>query len=92
MPSKSALRLFSAHPASVGETYREHCLHALSFGWTMLKGSLACFLHAIFPWLHTRTGSQAVIRLHDRMVINRQKQRADEMSPLDPLDSIAENI
>ena len=58
----------------------------------MLRGSFACFVHAVFPWAHTRTGSQAVVKLHDRMVINRKKLRADEMSPLDPLDSIAENI
>ncbi len=58
----------------------------------MLLGSLACFVHGLFPWAHTRTGSQAVVRLHDRMVINRKKLRADEMSPVDPQDSIAENI
>ena len=88
----SICRLFSDHPASVGETYFQHGLHALSFGWTMLRGSIACFLHAMFPWARTRTGSHTVIRLYDRMVINRRKMRADEMSPLDPLDSIAENI
>lgn len=76
----------------MGETYLEHFLHAVSFGWAMLLGSLACFVHGLFPWAHTRTGSQAVVRLHDRMVINRKKLRADEMSPVDPQDSIAENI
>ena len=88
----SIRRLFSDHPASVGETYLQHCRYALSFGGTMLRGAIACFLHAMFPWAHTRTGSNTVIRLHDRMVINRRKMRADEMSPLDPRDSIAENI
>jgi hypothetical protein len=90
--SGSIRRLFSDHPASVGETYLQHGRHALSFGWTMFRGSIACFLHALFPWAHTRTGSYTVIRLYDRMVVNRRKMRADEMSPLDPLDSIAENI
>ena len=92
MPSKSVFRVFRDHPASVGETYLEHFLHAMSFGWAMLGGSIACFVHGMLPWAHTRTGSQTVIRLHDRMVINRKKLRADEMSPLDPQDSIAENI
>lgn len=92
MAPKSLLRFFREHPASVGETYVEHFIHAMSFGWAMLRGSLACFAHGVFPWAHTRTGSQAVINLHDRMVINRRKLRADEMSTLDPLDSIAENI
>jgi Family of unknown function (DUF6356) len=58
----------------------------------MLRGAIACFLHAMFPWAPARTGGSTVIRLYDRMVINRRKMRADEMSPLDPLDSIAENI
>ena len=85
-------RLFHDHPSSVGETYLEHGRHALSFGWAMLRGSIACFVHAAFPWTHERTGSQTVIRLHGRMVINRRKQRADEMSSLDPVDWIAEDI
>jgi hypothetical protein len=89
---RSFRKIFSDHPASVGETYFQHCRHAFSFGWIMLRGSTACFLHALLPCVHTRTGSQAVTRLYDRMVINRRKSRADEMSILDPADTIAENI
>jgi Family of unknown function (DUF6356) len=85
-------RKFFEHPASVGETYVQHARHAMSFGWSMLKGSGACFIHAAFPWLHTTTGSRAVTRLHDRMVINRRRQRADEMHTLDPRDWIADSI
>jgi hypothetical protein len=85
-------RLFCDHPSSVGETYVQHGRHALRFGWAMLRGSIACFIHAAFPFAHTRTGSQAIIRLHGQMVINRRKQRADEMSSLDPMDWIAEDI
>jgi Family of unknown function (DUF6356) len=86
------IRLFRDHPASLGETYGQHCRHALSFGWAMFRGSIACFVHALFPFAHTRTGSQVVVRLHERMVINRRKLRADEMYPVDPSDSIAEHI
>ena len=85
-------RWFQEHPASVGETYRVHCRHAAGFGWEMLRGSLACFVHALFPWACTTTGSGVVKRLNDRMVINRRKNRMDEMRPTDPLDSLAENI
>jgi hypothetical protein len=84
--------LFKDHPRSVGESYLQHARHATSFGWAMLRGSAACFVHAALPFLHVRTGSQAVLRLHDRMLINRRKQQPDEMRTLDPLDSIAENI
>ena len=88
----SIRQLFSDHPRSVGESYFQHARHALSFGWDMGRGAMACVLHAAFPFIHVRTGSQTVVRLHDRMVINRRKQRADEMRTLDPADSIAENI
>lgn len=84
--------LFSDHPHSVGESYGQHARHALGFGFVMGCGAVACFVHAAFPFLHVRTGSQAVVRLHERMVINRRKQQADEMRTLDPSDSIAENI
>ena len=86
------MQRFQVHPASVGESYLQHGLHALGFGWCMLRGALACFVHAVFPWLHTRTGSKMVMLLHERMVVNRTKSRLDEMRALDPLDSVAENI
>jgi hypothetical protein len=85
-------RRFREHPASVGESYSQHCAHAVSFGSQMLRGSMACFVHAVFPWIHTQTGSQTVIRLHSRMVLNRSRFRLDEMSPCDPMDTLAENI
>jgi len=69
---------FTTHPASVGESYAEHARHAFGFGWAMLTGAVACFVHACFPWLHTRTGSRMVVRLYDRMVANRQRG-TDEM-------------
>jgi hypothetical protein len=86
------LNRFQEHPASVGETYFEHAAHAISFGWSMLKGSAACYIHAAFPWLHLKTGSQTVIRLHSRMVINRSRAQLDEMYPPQPGDYLAENI
>lgn len=67
MPTPS----FTDHPASVGETYTEHMHTAAWFGWRMLLGSFACFVHALLPFLFTRTGSATVTQLHDRMVLNR---------------------
>jgi hypothetical protein len=86
------LRLFQEHPQSVGESYAQHAAHAGRFGLAMLRGSLACFVHAAFPWVCTTTGSRTVIRLHDRMVINRSRNRLDEMRPIDPLESLGEHI
>lgn len=62
---------FTEHPASVGESYTEHMHTAAWFGWRMFLGSLACFVHAILPFLFTRTGSATITLLHDRMVVNR---------------------
>lgn len=85
-------RRFQEHPRSVGETYTEHAMQAARFGFAMWAGSLARFVHAAFPWICTTTGSRTVVRLHDWMVINRSKNRLDEMRSLDPLDSLAEHI
>ena len=67
---------FTEHPASVGETYLEHMGVAAWFGWRMLAASFACFVHALLPFLFTRTGSRAVTELHERMVRNRARHAA----------------
>jgi hypothetical protein len=64
-------RLFLEHPQSVGETYLEHQRQAFGFAGTMLLGALACFVHGLVPSLFTRTGTQTVLRLHERLVIHR---------------------
>lgn len=65
------MKLFTAHPRSIGETYFEHMRVASSFGWPMLGAGIACLLHGIFPFLFQHTGSTVVRRLHARMVTNR---------------------
>jgi hypothetical protein len=65
--------MFTRHPASVGETYGEHMLVASSFGLKLLLAALACFVHALLPFLFERTGSTAVQFLHGRMVVNRMR-------------------
>jgi hypothetical protein len=66
-------RPFTQHPAAVGETYGEHLLTALSFGLVMMAGGAACLVHAVLPFLFSRTGSAVVRRLHERMVTHRRK-------------------
>jgi len=66
-------RLFTEHPASVGESYTEHCASAWSFGVRMIWAGCACLVHAFLPFLCVTTGSRAVTRLHERMVLNRSK-------------------
>lgn len=55
---------FTDHPREVGETYFEHFGIASRFGFRLIGGGLACFVHAIFPFLCVNTGSKAVRELH----------------------------
>lgn len=68
-------QLLTDHPASVGETYLEHAIHAIGFGAALLSGAMACFLHALVPAICTTTGSRIVARLHDRMILGRSRRR-----------------
>jgi hypothetical protein len=83
-------RLFQDHPASVNETYLEHMGVAGGFGWSLLKASCACFVHALVPGLCERTGSRIITSLHERMVTSRSRKPAATRD--DSLIWIAANI
>lgn len=86
---RTLYRLFTEHPASVGETYLQHLGQAMGFAVRMLAGGLACLIHAFLPFLFVRTGSQAITELHQRMVVNRDRRLAvpAASSPERPLGS-----
>jgi hypothetical protein len=67
---------FTEHPASVGENYFGHLRHALGFSVSMLLGGLAVFVHAIFPFLFTSTGSGVIASLHSQMITHRKHRPA----------------
>lgn len=60
-------RLFLSHPASVGESYREHMQTAFSFGLPLARATGAAFVHAFLPFLFTTTASRTVKQLNERM-------------------------
>ncbi len=66
-------RLFTAHPASVGETYGEHFATAAYFARHLLVAALACFIHALLPFAFAKTASGIVRRLYGRMVADRAR-------------------
>jgi hypothetical protein len=66
------MRAFSEHPASVGESYVEHLIHAVCFGTRMMFAGIACLVHGVLPFLFERTGSRAVTELNDRMIVSRR--------------------
>ena len=69
-------RLFTEHPASVGETYGEHLTMAAGFSLRMVLGAVACLVHALLPFLFVKTGSAIITDLHGRMVTHRDRRRS----------------
>ena len=67
-------KLFTGHPASVGETYTEHMAMAFSFSARLFAGSVVCAIHAVLPFLFVKTGSETIDDLHGRMVAHRRVQ------------------
>jgi len=67
-------KLFTDHPASVGENYLEHLMAAMSFSLELLCAALACLVHALLPFLFVKTGSQRITTLHEKMVTNRDRR------------------
>lgn len=72
---------FTNHPRSVGESYGQHFIVAAGFGLRLLWASVACLVHAAFPFLFERTGSNQISILHDRMVSNRSRSCDVNKSP-----------
>jgi hypothetical protein len=64
-------RWFTAHPATVGESYGEHLATATSFGGRMILAGIACMLHGFLPFLFVRTGSRAVSELNAQLLARR---------------------
>ena len=78
---------FTAHPASVGETYAQHFGFALRFGRRMLQGGAAAAIHAVFPFLFVTTAS----RINDELIAMRAASRGRTVRVVDvetmlPLD------
>ncbi|MGZ8282310.1 MAG: DUF6356 family protein [Allosphingosinicella sp.] len=58
---------FTRHPTEIGESYFEHMGVAAGVGARLAVGALACFVHAIFPFLCVRTGSTTITSLYRRI-------------------------
>lgn len=80
-------RWFTAHPATVGETYTEHLGMASSFGCRMVVAGVACMLHGLLPFLFVRTGSRTVAELHEQMIAGRSARTVPGTLHVDVLNS-----
>ncbi|MDB5696104.1 MAG: capsule biosynthesis protein [Sphingomonas bacterium] len=65
------MKLFTDHPATLGETYWQHMAVAARFGARMLAGSIACFVHALLPFACKSRGSDTVRALHAELIAKR---------------------
>ena len=64
---ETIVQAFARHPRSVGERYWEHMRMALSFARVLALAPLACFAHALLPFVCETTGSRLVRELHARL-------------------------
>ena len=62
----SMKNLFTQHPQEFNESYWLHMQKAFLFSSWMLLGSLACAVHAVFPFLFTETASKIVSKLYTK--------------------------
>lgn len=70
-------RKFTEHPATVGETWGEHFVSAMGFSLAMVRAAFCCAVHAVFPFLFEKAGSECIAGLYDRMVTNRSRSGRD---------------
>lgn len=76
-----AIRLFTEHPRSVGESYGRHLLFATRTGVTLVGAGLACIIHGVAPFLFERTGSTTIRRLNARLEQRAAQPAAAPLSP-----------
>lgn len=55
---------FTEHPASVDETYFEHMAFAAGMSRQLLKAAWCCAVHAVMPWRHCTSGSDAIKEMY----------------------------
>ncbi|MGB0507494.1 MAG: DUF6356 family protein [Pikeienuella sp.] len=58
--------LFTAHPASVDESFGEHFLFALKFSGLLFAAAGAALIHAILPFTFEKTASKIIAKLYNR--------------------------
>jgi cell division protein FtsL len=58
---------FTEHPTSLNETYVEHFVEANKFSIALLKATVACAIHSVFPFMFQTTASSIVADLQKKM-------------------------
>jgi hypothetical protein len=58
--------LFTAHPASVDESFGEHFVFAMKFALLLFAAAGAALVHAILPFMFEKTASKIIAKLYAR--------------------------
>ncbi len=60
------LNLFTAHPASVDESFGEHFVFAMKFAGLLFAAAGAALVHAILPFMFEKTASKIIAKLYHK--------------------------
>jgi len=74
-------RLFTSHPAAVGESYFGHMAFAAWFSSRLFMAAGAALIHAFLPFLFDSTASRIVRELYER-THNRGTRTVEEPTAL----------
>jgi hypothetical protein len=81
--------LFTAHPASVNESYLQHMRMSGTFGLWLLLAAACAFVHALLPFMVEKTASGIIRRLYGRMVSHRAVRPATSQQSARPARDLA---
>ena len=76
--------VFTAHPASIHESWAGHARFALSTSGLLAGAALAAAVHAVAPFLFETTASRTIDRLHALV----HGPRAAGAAMIDPVETI----
>ncbi|MCH9644111.1 MAG: hypothetical protein K0U29_07625 [Gammaproteobacteria bacterium] len=70
--------IFTAHPASVGETYWQHWFNAARFSLRLIFSGFACLIHSFLPFLFADIASDCVAKMCVSFQSGQRKKGFDE--------------
>lgn len=59
---------FTTHPKSIGESYWQHFVFAIFVGLNMIVGGLIFIVHAFFPFVFLKTGSNFLLKMTGKFI------------------------
>ena len=65
-------KLFTAHPANIGESYFEHMRFAFKFSGRLFRAGFAAFAHGFVPGVCETMASEAVLAMTDEIRARRR--------------------